>query len=79
MNNRPDKNQIIQLFLKIVELFKDWGNLDILTELNILPQVIELADNPNCDIICLAQRIIGNYAMNNNNIYTQMIIDFNGF
>ena len=51
--------------------------LDILSELNVLPKVIELADSPNCDIICLVLRIIGNFAMNNNNIYTQIIIDFN--
>ena len=39
--------------------------------------IIELADSPNCDIICLALKIIWNFAMNNNNIYMQMIIDFN--
>ena len=79
MNNHPDKNQIMQLCLKIIELFshEDSENLDILIELNILPKIIELIDSPNGDIIFLALKIIGNFVMNENNIYTQIIIDLN--
>ena len=80
MNKYPDEIQLMNYSLKIIERFSfinEPVNLDKINKLNILPKIIELADNPNGDIICLALKIIGNFAMNNNSIYTQILIDLN--
>ena len=80
MNKYPDEIQLMNNSLKIIERFSlinEPVNLDKINQLNILPKIIELTDNPNGDIICLALKIIGNFAMNTNSIYTQILIDLN--
>ena len=80
MNNYPNEIQIIRICLNIIENFShDTIYLDTIRELNILPKIIELTSSPDGDIICLALKIIGNFSMDENSIYTQIIIDLNVF
>ena len=72
--------KILKYCLIIIEEFTHNGNsenLNKIMQLNIMEKIIQLIDNEDGDIIHWSLRIIGNFAMNNDSIYTQHIIDFN--
>lgn len=80
MDKYPDNIKLMKNILKSLNEFTvndKPENLNLLIHLNILQRIIQLIDSKDSDIIYYSLKIIGNYAMNTDEFYTQQLINLN--